>query len=55
MINNILNIYDKKFVQQNTEDCNFQCNMQKFDDLLDTMLKKKNNNILYKNTEIEIK
>lgn len=55
MINNIFNIYDEKFEQTENKNCNIQYNMQNFDDLLDSMLIKKNSNVLYKNTEIEIK
>jgi len=55
MINNVFNIYDENGLYTNTEKSSFQYNMQTFDNLIDSMLEKKNSNILYRNTEIEIK
>lgn len=52
MISDIFNIYDD--VNDNhTENVNFQYDLQKLDNLLDSILENRNSNIVYKSTDIE--
>lgn len=55
MINNIFNIYDENNMPSNSDNCNIQYDMQTFDNLLDTMIQKKENRFEYHSSKIEIK
>lgn len=55
MNNNIFNIYDENNMPSNSDNCNILYDMQTFDNLLDTMIQKKENNIISYSDEIEIK
>lgn len=55
MINNTFNIYDSNDMLSNSDNCNIHYDMQTFDNLLDTMIQKKENYFEYHNSEIEIK
>lgn len=55
MINNTFNIYDSNNMPSNSDNYNIHYDMQTFDNLLDTIIQKKESRFEYHNSEIEIK
>ena len=55
MINTIFNIYDENNMPSYSDNYNIQYDTQTFDNLLDTMIQKKEKHFEYNSNEIEIK